>query len=99
MFTRFNTSGALFHYATHRYIDREQKTFIVSAPEKNIHHYNKGSTVNTKYAVGIIIALVVVFIVLKSCEGTKKVEILQKSTDDKSTLTVEIKKEKPEDIK
>lgn len=39
----FLLSLALFHYTTHPYIDREQKTFIVSAPEKNIHHYNKGS--------------------------------------------------------
>lgn len=50
----------------------------------------------TQYIIGIIIALIVAAIVVKSC---KKIEIKQKNTDDKSSLSIEVKKEKPEDIK
>lgn len=44
----------------------------------------------------IVIVLLIAVAAVKSC---KKLEIKQKSTDDKSTLSVEVKKEKPEDIK
>jgi hypothetical protein len=44
----------------------------------------------------IVIALLIAVVAVKSC---KKLEIKQKSTDDKSTLSIEIKKEKPEDTK
>ena len=44
----------------------------------------------------IIIALIIAVVAIKSCQ---KLEIKQKSTDDKSTLSIEVKKEKPEDTK
>jgi len=46
--------------------------------------------------VAVVVALLIAVVAIKSC---KKLEIKQTNTDDKATLSIEVKKEKPEDAK
>jgi hypothetical protein len=45
------------------------------------------------------VALIVLIVVIKACQRTKQIEVKQKVSDEKSALSVEIKKEKPEQPK
>ena len=47
--------------------------------------------------IGIIVLLILV-VALKTCQRMKQIEIKQKINDDKTALSVEIKKEKPAEI-